>query len=95
MNKVKESLEQNVWLYRAVVMSLLGVLAFLGSWVFTTVTDIPKNYVTITASAAAHDELKDRMDVRDKGINDRLDRIEGKLDSLLGVKNGKVSPGRP
>lgn len=46
--KLSEEFKQNkpTWIWRGTVLVLIGVLSFLGSWIFTEVSAAPKVYQT-------------------------------------------------
>ena len=71
MATLKDEFRQNkpTWIWRGLALGLLGILGFLGSWIFTEVSAAPKEYAT-------------KVEVReDQKRQDRdIDSLEKKID---------------
>lgn len=71
MATIKEDFSNNktTWIWRGTLLSLLAVLSFLSSWVFSEVSAIPKNYTT----KQQQNRIDDRQDAERKSLGEKID----------------------
>ena len=71
MATLKEEFRQNrpTWIWRGSLLALIGILGFLGSWVFTEVSAAPRNYATKTEVRREND----RQDIDIRAMEKRID----------------------
>jgi len=88
---VRKITEENIWIYRTIVMGMLGVLGFIGSWMFIGVVSFPTTYVSVQAAEKAHGDIRSALAQRDTDAAKQLEKIDRRLDSIQEflMNNGK------
>jgi len=68
---LKEEFRRNkpTWIWRAVALGLLGVIGFLGSWIFTEVSAAPSKFATKVEVRREND----RQDIEIRSIEEKID----------------------
>lgn len=68
MPSLKDEIKNNkpVWVWRTSLLALIGVLGFLGSWVFAEVSAAPKVYVS-----KEEQRIRDQRQDKDRGELER------------------------
>jgi hypothetical protein len=61
---------KNTWIWRSICLALIGVLGFLGSWIFGEVSAMPKEYATKQEVRLENDRQDERQTRLEKRIDD-------------------------
>ena len=72
MATLKEEFRQNrpTWIWRGSLLALIGILGFLGSWVFAEVSAAPKEYATKVEVARENDRQNVEIRAMERKIDD-------------------------